>query len=100
MTPELRVVINRLKSIENKQDLFDKERDILEDILLKLGNIDERLKLVEDNANRKMKDLKAEIGNVGEQVVGSLDDLTTEIDNTPTKKMNFLGKIKLILKRK
>ena len=99
---ELKPILRRLKSIEDKQNLFDKERDILEDILLKLNNIDDRLKLVEENAQRRTKDLKAEIGDVGQQVVGSLDDLTTEVANTPKIGIaqSLWGRIKLRLKRR
>ena len=102
MTPELRTVIRRLDSIEKKQDLQDQDRKLLEDISLQLADIDHRLKIVEDNVRNSRKDLKEDIGNVGEQVVASLDDLTTEIS---TKKyiiwlVALWGKIKIILKKK
>ena len=101
MTPELRVVINKLKSIEKKQDLQDQDRQLLEDISLQLADIDHRLKIVEDNVRNSRKDLKEDIANVGEQVVASLDDMTTEVAKTPKIKIteSFWGKIKLILKR-
>lgn len=99
-TDQFKSIIRRLNNIENTQNIQDKEREILEDILLKLNNIDDRLKLVEENAKRNIKDLKADIGDVGQQVVGSLDDLITEIDNTPIKKMDFFGKIRLIFTKK
>lgn len=99
---QMKQVLRRCDSIEKKQDLQDQDRKLLEDISLQLSNIDQRLKIVEDNIRNSRKDLKEDIGNVGEQVVASLDNLVTEVANTPkmgaTK--NFWGRIKLILKRR
>ena len=97
---ELKPLIRKLASIEIKQDLLDKERDILEDILLRVSQIEDRLKIVEDNQKRDTKDIKTNVADVGEQVIASLDNLTTEIDNTPTKKYSFFGKIKLLFRKK
>lgn len=102
MTSELNAVIRRLDSIEKKQDLQDQDRKLLEDISIQLSNIDQRLKIVEDNVRNSRKDLKEDIGNVGEQVVASLDSLTTEVANTPKIgiQSNWWGKIKLKLFKK
>ena len=102
MNSDLNAVLRRLDSIEKKQDLQDQDRKLLEDISIQLSNIDSRLKIVEDNIKNSRKDLKEDIANVGEQVVGSLDDLTTEVANTPKIGIdqNWWGRIKLRLKGK
>lgn len=97
---DLNPILRRLDSIEKKQDLQDQDRKLLEDISIQLANIDSRLKIVEDNIRNSRKDIKEDIANVGEQVVTSLDNMATEVANTPTIgiKTNWWGKIKLKLK--
>lgn len=97
LTVDMKPIIRRLDSIEKKQDLQDQDRKLLEDISIQLSQIDQRLKIVEDNIKNSRKDLKEDIANVGEQVVGNLKHLTTEVANTPKigVDQNWWGRIKL-----
>ena len=99
---QVKQVLRRCASIEKKQDLQDQDRQLLEDISIQLADIDQRLKNVENYVKNSRKDLKEDIANVGEQVVASMDDLTTEVAKTPKigVEQSLWGRIKLRLFKK
>ena len=99
---DIKPILRTLNSIEKKQDLQDQDRELLEDISNQLADFNNRLKIVEDNIKNYRKDLKEDIANVGEAMAGSLDELTTEVANTPKIgiSQSIWGRIKLRLTRK
>jgi hypothetical protein len=76
MEDQLKAIIKRLNSIEQNQNRQDQDRDILEDISIRLGKVEDEVRLLKERVDKGNKDIKAEVIEVHEKV----DDLKDQVE--------------------
>lgn len=68
MEDQLQQVIRRLESIEKTVNLLYKDRDIFEDISIRLGKVEDEVKLLKERVDKGNKVMANEVSQVQEKI--------------------------------
>lgn len=81
VSEELGKFSRRMESMQKTVDLIMKDRDILEDILHRLGVVESTLNLNNSTAKENAKNAKADIAEVKDIVAAKVDEVNQTIDD-------------------
>lgn len=99
---QLRNNTRAIDAVSDRVEMIDKRLDVQDDILLRLGLIEETLHVNRDHATDVKKDLQADIKKVEisvEDKVQEIKDVVAGSEHIMVKK-GYFDKIKNLLKRK
>jgi len=101
VSDELKMVNRRLDELASSVEILRRDRDMFEDILLRLGVVEEGMHVNRDHAKEMNKDIKADIKKVEFAVEDKVDEMKSIVDNSQILmvKNNIFQKIKHIIKK-
>ena len=105
---ELNSLNRRMERVEKKLDLLDSDREIFETIQGRLTQLEEQWKLTRRHDNEVTKDIKEEIGLMGDKVTAGVETKVEELQSLVKrrkkgkkgKKKTIIEKIKRIFRRR
>lgn len=69
MEEQIKKILRRLDSIEKLQNLVYQDRDILEDISIRLGKVEDEIKLLRERVDKNTKVTSADLQEVATGVI-------------------------------
>lgn len=75
MEDQLKQVLRRLESIEKTLNLQHKDRDIFEDISIRLGTVEDKLRLLTERVDKGNKNMVSEVSDMADKIEEVKDQL-------------------------
>ncbi len=82
MDDDFKKLLRRTESIEKTLNLLYKDRDLLEDISIRLGKVEDEVKLLKERVDKGNKTVQAEVSDLHDKVDVIKDNLE-EVTNEP-----------------
>ena len=92
-------IIRRLESLEKNLEIVLKDRDMLEDIILRVDNLNNAILMNREKQHEVQKNISADIKDVQVAVEDKVSEVKTIMDNKEVIKVskNTFGKMKKFL---
>lgn len=92
-------IIRRLESLEKNLEIVLKDRDMLEDIILRVDNLNNAILMNREKQHEVQKNISADIKDVQNAVEDKVSEVKTIMDNKEVIKLDKskFGKIKKFL---